>query len=159
MHNASFAQQGVDAAYLVFEVDPDQLAEVVHTFKTIGGIPGYNVSMPNKMAICEHLDELTDAARDLVAKRGTDKIYGARPLRRAIQTLIEDPLAEQMLMGNWASGDIIYVDVKEDGESLSFTKGAGEITAPEERVHMEIAPARNQWTAPRVIAPDSASAE
>jgi ATP-dependent Clp protease ATP-binding subunit ClpC len=103
--------------------------------------------------------ELTPAAQDLVAKRGTDKIYGARPLRRAIQTLIEDPLAEQMLMGNWASGDIIYVDVKEDGESLSFTKGAGEITAPEERVHMEIAPARNQWTAPRVIAPDSASAE
>ena len=103
--------------------------------------------------------ELSPAAQDLVAKRGTDKIYGARPLRRAIQTLIEDPLAEQMLMGNWQSGDIIYVDVMEDGESLSFTKGAGEIAAPEEREHMETAPARNQWSAPRLIAPDSASAE
>ena len=103
--------------------------------------------------------ELTDAARDLVAKRGTDKIYGARPLRRSIQTLIEDQLAEEMLAGKWKAGDIVYVDVAEDGESLTFTKGAGEIAPPEERVHMEIAPARNEWSAPRVIAPDSASAE
>ena len=40
--------------------------------------------------------ELTDAAKDLLAKEGTDPVYGARPLRRAIQTLIEDPLAEQL---------------------------------------------------------------
>ena len=44
--------------------------------------------------------ELTDAARDLVAKEGTDPVYGARPLRRAIQTLIEDPLAEELLGGS-----------------------------------------------------------
>ena len=103
--------------------------------------------------------ELTDAARDLVAKKGTDKIYGARPLRRAIQTLIEDQLAEEMLGGKWQSGDIIYVDVAEDGETLSFAKGAGQIVAPEERVHMDIAPARRQWSAPRAPAPDSVSAE
>ena len=41
--------------------------------------------------------ELTDAARDLVAKQGADPVYGARPLRRAIQTLIEDPLSEELL--------------------------------------------------------------
>ena len=103
--------------------------------------------------------ELTDAARDLVAKKGTDKIYGARPLRRAIQTLIEDQLAEEMLGGKWQAGDIIYVDVTEDGETLSFAKGAGQIIAPEERVHMDIAPARSQWSAPRAPAPDSISAE
>ncbi|MEE1158535.1 MAG: ATP-dependent Clp protease ATP-binding subunit [Atopobiaceae bacterium] len=103
--------------------------------------------------------ELTDAARDLVAKKGTDKIYGARPLRRAIQTLIEDQLAEEMLGGKWQSGDIIYVDVAEDGETLSFAKGTGQIVAPEERVHMDIAPARRQWSAPRAPAPDSVSAE
>ena len=102
--------------------------------------------------------ELSDAARDLVSKRGTDKIYGARPLRRAIQTLIEDPLAEEMLMGKWGEGDIIYVDVTEDGEGLTFTKGAGQIVAPEERVHMELAPARNRWTGPRTQAPDGVSA-
>ena len=103
--------------------------------------------------------ELTDAARDLVAKKGTDKIYGARPLRRAIQTLIEDQLAEEMLGGKWQAGDIICVDVAEDGESLTFTKRTGQIVAPEERVHMDIAPARNQWSAPRTPAPDSVSAE
>jgi len=45
--------------------------------------------------------ELTDAAKDLLAKEGTDPVYGARPLRRAIQTLIEDPLAEQLLENGW----------------------------------------------------------
>ena len=104
--------------------------------------------------------ELTDAARDLVAERGTDKIYGARPLRRSIQTLIEDELAEEMLRGKWQAGDIIYVDVAEDGEGLTFTKGAGQIAPPEERVHMELKPAaRNRWTSPRTPAPDSASAD
>ena len=103
--------------------------------------------------------ELTDAARDLVAKRGTDKIYGARPLRRAIQTLIEDPLAEEMLAGKWQAGDIIQVDVAEDGETLVFGKGVGEIAPPDERVHMEIAPARSSWSGARSIAPDSASAD
>jgi ATP-dependent Clp protease ATP-binding subunit ClpC len=103
--------------------------------------------------------ELTDAARDLVARKGTDKIYGARPLRRAIQTLIEDPLAEEMLAGKWQAGDIIKVDVSEDGESLAFSKGVGEIAPPEERVHMELAPARSSWTGARTAAPDSATAE
>ena len=103
--------------------------------------------------------ELTDAARDFVAKRGTDKIYGARPLRRAIQTLIEDPLAEEMLQGKWVAGDIIYVDVAEGGEGLSFTKGAGEIAAPEERVHMELPKAHSRWTSARTPAPDATSAE
>ena len=102
--------------------------------------------------------ELTDAARDLVAKRGTDKIYGARPLRRALQTLIEDPLSEELLMGKWQAGDIIYVDASEDGESLIFTKGSGQIAPPEERVHMELPRARSSWTGTRVGAPDESSA-
>ncbi|MDO4536721.1 MAG: ATP-dependent Clp protease ATP-binding subunit [Coriobacteriales bacterium] len=102
--------------------------------------------------------ELSDAARDLVAKRGTDKIYGARPLRRSIQTLIEDPLAEEMLGGKWKAGDIIRVDVNEDGTELVFEKGEGEIAPPEERVHMELPAPRSHWTAPRIQAPDGASA-
>ena len=88
--------------------------------------------------------ELTDAARDLVAKKGTDKIYGARPLRRAIQTMIEDPLAEEMLQGKWVSGDIICVDAHDDG--LVFTKRHGEIPKLETRTHMELPRARQQWT-------------
>ena len=98
--------------------------------------------------------ELTDAARDLVAKEGTDPIYGARPLRRAIQTLIEDPLAEEMLQGKWKAGDIIQIDA-EDGK-LTFTRGEGEVIAPEERVHMELPRARHSWTAPSRVASDGA---
>lgn len=63
MHNASFARQGIDSVYLCFEVENEQLASVVETFKTIGGVDGYNVSMPNKTKIIDYLDELTPAAR------------------------------------------------------------------------------------------------
>ena len=79
--------------------------------------------------------ELADAAKDLLAKEGTDPIYGARPLRRAIQTLIEDPLAESLLEGGWVPGDIVLVDVGEDGK-FSFTKTKGEIPERTEREHL-----------------------
>jgi ATP-dependent Clp protease ATP-binding subunit ClpC len=101
--------------------------------------------------------ELSDAARDLVAKEGTDAIYGARPLRRAIQTLIEDPVAEQMLEGRWKAGDIISVDVDESGERLSFSKGTGEVPAPRRREHLEGRKARESWQVERPSLPASAS--
>ena len=88
--------------------------------------------------------DLTDAARDLVAKRGTDPIYGARPLRRAIQTLIEDPLSEELLEGKWQRGDIIEVDAK--GDELVFSKGTGEIPAPRKHEHMDLPSARDRWS-------------
>ena len=78
--------------------------------------------------------ELTDAARDLVSKEGADPVYGARPLRRAIQTLIEDPLSEELLQGGWAAGDIVKVRAK-DGK-LVFDKETGPIPAPRRRESM-----------------------
>ena len=77
---------------------------------------------------------LTDAARDLVAKEGADPVYGARPLRRAIQTLIEDPLSEELLQNLWHRGEIIRVDEK-DGR-LVFEHATGEIPTPRRREHM-----------------------
>lgn len=74
---------------------------------------------------------LTPGARALVAKEGTDITMGARPLRRAIQRLLEDPISEQLLAGTWHAGSVIDVDVK-DGE-LTFTPGTGEIPAPRKR--------------------------
>ena len=74
---------------------------------------------------------LTPAARALVAKEGTDTTMGARPLRRAIQRLLEDPISEQLLAGTWHAGSVIDVGVK-DGE-LTFTPGTGEIPAPRKR--------------------------
>lgn len=74
---------------------------------------------------------LTEAASRLVAKEGTDLSFGARPLRRAIQRLIEDPISEQILEGRWTSGSVIDVDA-EDGK-LVFNQGSGSIPAPRKR--------------------------
>ena len=83
----------------------------------------------------------------MLAKEGTDPIYGARPLRRAIQTLIEDPLAEQLLAQGWGAGDIVLVDVGEDGK-LTFSKGAGAIPERTEREHMDLPAVMGTWSAP-----------
>jgi ATP-dependent Clp protease ATP-binding subunit ClpB len=65
--------------------------------------------------------ELTDAAKALLAERGYDPTYGARPLKRAIQKNLMDPLALKVLGGEYVSGDHILVDAGKDG--LTFGKG------------------------------------
>jgi ATP-dependent Clp protease ATP-binding subunit ClpC len=65
--------------------------------------------------------KLTDPGTDFLVKHGFDEQYGARPLKRAIQKFIEDPLSEKILMGDFARGDEIEVDVAADGaERLDF---------------------------------------
>jgi ATP-dependent Clp protease ATP-binding subunit ClpC len=76
---------------------------------------------------------LTDAACRLIAKEGTDVTFGARPLKRAIQRLLEDPLSEEILEGKWVSGMIVDVDVDEEGEKLVFSQGSGDIPARRKR--------------------------
>ncbi len=66
--------------------------------------------------------ELTDAARDLLAEEGWDPRFGARPLKRAIQRLIQDPLAGRLLADEFAEGDAILADVGASGE-IEFSKG------------------------------------
>ena len=72
--------------------------------------------------------ELTDAAIDKIVAEGTDLTNGARPLRRAIQRLIEDPLSEELLAGEWGEGDTVLCDVAD--EKFVFSHGTGEIPAP-----------------------------
>ena len=64
--------------------------------------------------------KLSDAGSDFLAKNGFDEMYGARPLKRAIQRYIEDPLSEKILLGEFSKGDEIDVDVAEDGTKLQF---------------------------------------
>ncbi|MGH3078747.1 MAG: ATP-dependent chaperone ClpB [Gaiellaceae bacterium] len=59
--------------------------------------------------------EVTDAAKALLAEEGWDPAYGARPLKRAIQRLLENPLALRLLDGDFAEGDVVRVDAA-DGE-------------------------------------------
>ncbi len=67
--------------------------------------------------------ELTDAAKDVIVEEGWDPSFGARPLKRAIQRLIENPLAQHLLEGEFATGDAVLVDA-ENGE-IAFTKAKG----------------------------------
>ena len=63
---------------------------------------------------------LDDAARDRIGEAGFDTVYGARPLKRAIQSQIENPLAQQILRGEFIAGDRVVAKVKRDG--LVFEK-------------------------------------
>ncbi len=64
--------------------------------------------------------ELTDAAKEFVANKGYDVQYGARPLKRAIQTYIEDGVCEKLLEGNLTEGETITIDKNPDKEELIF---------------------------------------
>jgi ATP-dependent Clp protease ATP-binding subunit ClpC len=72
---------------------------------------------------------LTDGASDFLAKHGFDEKYGARPLKRAIQRFIEDPLSEKILLGEFQKGDLIEVDVAPDGTKLEFRVPTSTTTA------------------------------
>ncbi len=69
--------------------------------------------------------EVTDAAKDLLGEKGYDEVFGARPLRRVIQDMVEDKLSEGLLSGKFRSGDTAVVDL-EEGEIVvhSATVGA-----------------------------------
>ena len=64
--------------------------------------------------------EISDEALDLLGEAGFDPVYGARPMKRAIQQQLENPLAQEILAGNFAAGDTIKVDI--DNERLRFLK-------------------------------------
>jgi ATP-dependent Clp protease ATP-binding subunit ClpB len=71
--------------------------------------------------------ELTDSAKEILAEAGWDPTYGARPLKRAIQRMVENPLALRLLEGEFEEGDTIRVDAR-DGE-LVFEKAGSEVAA------------------------------
>jgi ATP-dependent Clp protease ATP-binding subunit ClpB len=70
--------------------------------------------------------ELTDAAKEALAEAGWDPAYGARPLKRAIQRLVENPLALRLLEGDFADGDAIRVDA--EGGEIRFEKAGAPTT-------------------------------
>jgi ATP-dependent Clp protease ATP-binding subunit ClpB len=71
--------------------------------------------------------DLTDEAKELIAEAGWDPTYGARPLKRALQRLVENPLAMRLLEGDFGEGDTVRVDVR-DGE-LAFERADAVATA------------------------------
>jgi ATP-dependent Clp protease ATP-binding subunit ClpB len=71
--------------------------------------------------------ELTDATLDKIAQAGFDPVYGARPLKRVIQNNIENPLAQRILAGDFAAGNVIVVDIVDD--HFVFRKSERQIQA------------------------------
>lgn len=102
----------IDEIIVFHELSEDHLSEIVGIM--LGeveeriGQNGYHITV-------------TEDAKRVIAKEGFDPIFGARPLRRAIQHLVEDELAEQILAGKFPEGSQIVVDA--DGDRLVFTKG------------------------------------
>jgi ATP-dependent Clp protease ATP-binding subunit ClpC len=78
---------------------------------------------------------LADAGRDFLAQEGFDPQLGARPLRRAIQRFVEDPLSEQILAGQWSSGDVIEVDASDCG--IAFNKSDIPVSSFEHKTEEE----------------------
>jgi len=87
----------------------------------IGQIVGILLKEVQKRLGDEELTlKLTDEGKLFLVKHGYDEKFGARPLKRAIQKFIEDPLSEKILLGEFAKGDEIEVDVSPDNDKLDF---------------------------------------
>lgn len=75
--------------------------------------------------------ELTEKAKDFLAIKGYDPQFGARPLGRAIQKYLEDPVAEEILKGQMHEGDIIVADHETDSETLKVSIKKAKTSAKE----------------------------
>jgi ATP-dependent Clp protease ATP-binding subunit ClpB len=99
----------LDEIILFESLTKDDLAQIV----------GLQVAALDRRLAARRLTlDVTEAARLLLAKRGYDPLYGARPLRRLVQSEIGDPLARELLSGEVRDGDTVVVDAAPDGTSL-----------------------------------------
>jgi len=90
----------------------------------IRGIADIQIALLNKRLLDNELSlEVSDEVLDKIASLGYDPVYGARPLKRAIQNWIENPLAQQVIQGSYNPGDRILISVNSDGE-FNFEKAA-----------------------------------
>jgi ATP-dependent Clp protease ATP-binding subunit ClpC len=104
----------VDEILVFHQLSREQIAEIVglELEKVIREVKAQDMYL-----------EVTEDAKQLLAKKGWDPQFGARPLRRAIQREVEDELAEEMLKGHFSSGDRILAEVSTDNpEKLRFSK-------------------------------------
>jgi ATP-dependent Clp protease ATP-binding subunit ClpB len=90
----------------------------------IRSITNIQVGYMRKRLLERHMDiEFTEGALNKIGEAGFDPVYGARPLKRAIQQRVENPLAKKILAGEFAAEDVIVVDAS--GEDIVFSKKPG----------------------------------
>ncbi len=105
----------IDDIIVFHPLDREQLAEII----------GLQLRRVEKLLAERGIGlEVTDAARQLVAEEGYDPAFGARPLKRAVQRLIQNPLAVRILEGEFDEGDTVRVDRAEGRPELTFQKAA-----------------------------------
>jgi ATP-dependent Clp protease ATP-binding subunit ClpA len=71
--------------------------------------------------------EVTQSAKDVLMAEGYDPAFGARPMRRAIQRLLQDPLSLRLLSGDFSPGDTVVVEGNADKHALEFTRRVAEL--------------------------------
>jgi len=76
--------------------------------------------------------ELTLGAKEFIADKGYDSQFGARPLKRAIQKYLEDPIAEEILKGELGEGDTMEIDFDKESGEIKIVAKKGESKKPEE---------------------------
>jgi ATP-dependent Clp protease ATP-binding subunit ClpA len=84
--------------------------------------------------------ELTEAAKDWLVEEGYDPVYGARPLRRAIERHVENEIAKRILAGECKDGDSVIVDAAKGKLTFAHKEGARKEGAPEEAASEEAEP-------------------
>jgi ATP-dependent Clp protease ATP-binding subunit ClpC len=108
----------LDDTIVFHELTEEQLRHIVELMIT---------DLQGRLAERKLSVELTEEARSWLAKAGYDPQFGARPLRRAIERYVENPLSTQVLRGEFNEGDTVVVDV--EGDELTFESRAAEAPA------------------------------
>jgi ATP-dependent Clp protease ATP-binding subunit ClpC len=101
----------VDETIVFHTLDREEIGQIVHILMK---------EIDERLAEEELSLSLSEAATSFLVEKGYDEKFGARPLRRAIQRYVEDPLSEKILTAEFSAGDEIVVDVNEDGEALTM---------------------------------------
>jgi ATP-dependent Clp protease ATP-binding subunit ClpC len=95
----------IDSVIVFHPLDKEQIREIVDLMLA---------SVTKQLAEKEIKLRVSEEAKDFLGKKGYDEVYGARPLRRVIQDMLEDRISDDILRGNFKAGDIICVDLEED---------------------------------------------
>jgi ATP-dependent Clp protease ATP-binding subunit ClpC len=105
----------VDDTIVFHSLSKEEIARIVHILLA---------DTKKRLAEEEMTITLTDEAVAFLVEQGYDEKFGARPLKRAIQRYLEDPLSERILVADFSVGDEIEVDVDEDGKGLTLQAGS-----------------------------------
>ncbi|MGH3343708.1 MAG: ATP-dependent Clp protease ATP-binding subunit [Carbonactinosporaceae bacterium] len=113
----------VDDTIVFHQLTPDQIVQIVDLMA---------VKVDERLRDRDMALELTQAGKELLARKGYDPVLGARPLRRTIQREIEDALSERILYGEVRPGQIVVVDADGEGDTAGFTfKGEPKASLPD----------------------------